>query len=538
MKGFFSVMLLLCLGNWTVPAQAFELTVLHTNDTHAAYGGSTADGRPCYAAQCEGGSGGSVRLYQAVQAVREQTPGALLLDAGDQFQGTLFFTQHKSAVSARVLDLIGYTAMTPGNHEFDKGCEEFQTFAETLKTPLLAANLRLSASPLQPWLIVTRPDARNGVRRIGIIGLANPNTPTQSSPCAEARFLPPEPVLREAVQELRAQDVDIIIALTHLGLDEDLRLAAAVDGVDIIVGGHSHSLLSNTDKKAVGPYPVVVPSPSGAPVLVVTARYAGQLLGRLNVTFNDVGVATAWNGDPIRLTGTASVSEGDAKVLSESINAFAEPIASLLQEPAGRIIRPEGVEASVLDTPDTLVCRMRECLTGNLVTDAMLWGGKAFGAQAALLVGGSLRTSLPYGEVTTGDLLTTMPYDNLLVCGSMPGRLLLDMLEFSLATYGTGAGRFLQVSGIRYAFDPAQSAGQRLLSASITQSDGTFSPIDPAGIYQIATIDYMTQGGDGYAMLSKVKWEYTGSEQSQVIREYMVTQSPVSVAFEKRIEIR
>lgn len=529
-------MLLLSLS--AAPVQAFDLTVLHTNDTHAAYGGSTADGRPCYAAQCEGGSGGSVRLYQAVQAVRKQIPGALLLDAGDQFQGTLFFTQHKSAVPAMVLDQLGYTAMTPGNHEFDKGCEEFETFIEKLKTPVLAANLRLSTSPIQPWLIVERPDARNGVRRIGIIGLVSPNTPTQSSPCAEAHFLPSEPALREAVQELREQDVDIIIALTHLGLDEDRRLAAAVDGVDIIVGGHSHSLLSNTDKKAVGPYPVVVPSPSGAPVLVVTARHSGQLLGRLDVTFNDVGVATAWNGEPIKLTGTVPASEGDIKELSDSINAFAEPITSLLKEPAGQIARPEGVASSVLDTPDTLVCRMRECLTGNVITDAMLWGGKAFGAQAALLVGGSLRTSLPYGEVTSADLLATMPFDNLLVCGSMPGRLLLDMLEFSLVTYGTGAGRFLQVSGIRYAFDPAQPKGQRLLSASIRQPDGSFSPIDPAGVYRIVTIDYMTQGGDGYAMLSKIKWEYTGSDQSQVIRDYMATQSPISVAAEKRIEIR
>ena len=202
-------LLLLCFA---APSQAFELTVLHTNDVHSMYGGTTEKGTACYAAQCAGGSGGSVRLKQAVDTVRAAEPNVVLLDAGDEFQGTLFYTQFKGDVAAEVLDALDYTAFTPGNHEFDDGCGEFRRFVERTHVPVLAANLTLPPVPggkplTRPWIVVERQG-----RKIGIVGLVNEETPSLASPCKEAVFGPAETALREAVASLRAQGVNIVIA--------------------------------------------------------------------------------------------------------------------------------------------------------------------------------------------------------------------------------------------------------------------------------------------------------------------------------------
>ena len=182
-------LLLLCFA---APSQAFELTVLHTNDVHSMYGGTTEKGTACYAAQCAGGSGGSVRLKQAVDTVRAAEPNVVLLDAGDEFQGTLFYTQFKGDVAAEVLDALDYTAFTPGNHEFDDGCGEFRRFVERTHVPVLAANLTLPPVPggkplTRPWIVVERQG-----RKIGIVGLVNEETPAQATPSKEAVLGPAE----------------------------------------------------------------------------------------------------------------------------------------------------------------------------------------------------------------------------------------------------------------------------------------------------------------------------------------------------------
>ncbi|MCL1985131.1 MAG: metallophosphoesterase, partial [Betaproteobacteria bacterium] len=241
----------------------FTLSVLHTNDTHSAFGGTTDAGLICYAAMCEGGRGGYVRLDQAVRAVRRDSPDALFLDAGDIFQGTLFWFRYKERMPMALVDAMGYQAVIPGNHEFDDGWPAWLRLVDALKTPVLAANISFDPRPdspaadkIHPYIILER----NG-RKIGIVGLITEETPEKSNPGPGISFGSAKKALEAAVKELTAQNVHIIIALTHLGLENDRLLARTVDGVDIIVGGHSHSLLSNHDKKAEGPYPIVEKTP-------------------------------------------------------------------------------------------------------------------------------------------------------------------------------------------------------------------------------------------------------------------------------------
>ena len=529
------LLLVLC----ALPVQAFELTVLHTNDTHAAYGGVTAEGAACYAVRCPGGCGGSVRLKQVVDALRGRSAPTLLLDAGDQFQGTQFYSAYKGTMAAAVLDGLGYDAFVPGNHEFDNGCDTFEAFVAQTGTPVLAANLELpggAGSRVLPWRVVEREG-----RKIGLVGLVNQETPSMSSPCAEARFPAASTALEQAVAALRGQGVDVIIAVTHLGLSADRALARSVSGVDIIVGGHSHTVLSNTNSKAEGPYPLVEQSPSGEPVLIVTAGSSGKLLGCLRVSFDAVGVASRWSGEPIPVDGVtepapgvapAPIDEGFAAV----IEAYAKPLREAMSRPVGAI-RMEGLgEGVLLETPEEQACRVRECLTGNIVADALLLAGRANGAEMALCNGGTIRSPLHTGTVNRGELVATLPYDNTVVVGDVSGRVVMEALEHGLSGYAERKGRFPMVAGLSYEADLSRQAGQRLRSVSVRGTQG-WEAIDPERTYRLATNDYLAEGGDGYGILTAVKWTYTGQSQMETLEAYLSGHIPLSVRLEGRIRI-
>lgn len=526
-------LLLLCFA---ASSQAFELTVLHTNDVHSMYGGTTEKGTACYAAQCAGGSGGSVRLKQAVDTVRAAEPNVVLLDAGDEFQGTLFYTQFKGDVAAEVLDALDYTAFTPGNHEFDDGCGEFRRFVERTHVPVLAANLTLPPVPggkplTRPWIVVERQG-----RKIGIVGLANEETPSLASPCKEAVFGPAETALREAVASLRAQGVNIVIALTHLGLNVDCELAGRVDGVDVFVGGHTHSLLSNTNPKAVGPYPIVKHSPSGEPVLVVTAASSCKLLGHIAIGFNDAGIAQRWNGEPIVLDGRNVTVPPDAK-LSARLDSYAAQLRSLIGQPVGKILLAGDTSGRQVDLEeDAHLCRVQECPSGDVLMDSLLWGARDTGATVALSVGGTVRSPLHTGVVTMGDLLATMPFDNTLVVGDLTGKQLLGALEHGASGYENGAGRFLQVAGLTYSVEPAKPVGQRVSAVSVRTKAGGWEPLRPEAVYRVATVDYAAEGGDGFAAFKKIKWQYTGRAHIECLRDY-IAKAPVEVRSGGRITV-
>ncbi len=523
-------------GKPTANAAGFSLTVMHTNDMHSAYGGTNASGMFCYAPLCEGGRGGSVRMQQASRAVRQDRPDAIFLDAGDVFQGTLYWASHKETMPAALLDAMEYQAIIPGNHEFDDGCKPFLEEVRALKTPVTAANLFFDpplegAALIRPWVVIERSG-----RKIGIVGIANTQTVTSSSPCPEARFADETETLRVAVNELTAQGVNIIIALTHIGLENDKRLARSVAGVDIIVGGHSHSLLSNTLPKAEGPYPLVERSPEGRPVLIVTAAAAAAYLGRLDVRFDDAGVPLSWQGEPIVLDD-ASLREMKAPApdpeLSAMIENFSEPVRRILREPLGAI-SAEGKDGKPLDEPGVLLCRAAECLTGDIVADALL--SQVFnGAQAAVVNSGALRNSLPGGRVNVGDILVALPFQNRPVMADMTGSVLLRALEHGVAGYDKKGGAFLQTAGLRYAFDPGKEPGKRIVKAEIRDKSGSWSRVRADTSYKVATVDFLAGGGDGFAMLRPLKWQKAAMLMSDALRLHLQKNSPLTPKLEGRI---
>ncbi|MDR0826827.1 MAG: bifunctional metallophosphatase/5'-nucleotidase [Desulfovibrio sp.] len=518
------------------PQKDYALTVLHTNDVHSSYGGFTSENRICYAPVCEGGSGGSVRLQRAVRAVRAQKPDAILLDGGDEFQGTLFWTLHKAAPITEIIDRIGYQAIAPGNHEFDDGVVTFLCYANSIKTPVVAANLSFDkglkgAERILPWLVTEIKG-----RKVGIVGLVTAETPLVTSNSEGAKFSDEAAALKKAVTELTAQGVDIIIALTHDGFEDDKKLARTVAGVDIFVGGHSHSLLSNSIPRAEGKYPTVEKSPEGKPVLVVSAGSAGRYLGKLDVVFDAAGVPVSWSGEPIpvddKTLAEMKAPEADA-ALAAVIEKYAAPAREKMVSKLGEIVAP-GLDGLPLEKPDVLQCRANDCLTGNIVADALLTIPFK-NTQVALLNGGALRNSLPGGKVTAGDVLATLPFQNTPVTADVPGSVILQALEHGVSAYGDGSGGFLQTAGLRYAFDDRRPKGQRITKAEVRDANGKWKAVAKAKNYRVVTIDFLSNGTDGFAVLKPFNWREAQGLMSDAVRVYLEQKSPVSVKPEGRI---
>jgi 5'-nucleotidase/UDP-sugar diphosphatase len=323
----------------------FTLTILHTNDTHSHIEQFAGSSSTCNEEQAAEGVcvGGVARRGAMLAALMGTATNPILVDAGDQFQGSLFYTEYRGEEAAEFMAMLGYQAMTIGNHEFDDGPANLARFIDSVGLPVLSANINASGDPDLTGKILPYTVLDVGGEQIGVIGLTTITTPFSSSPGDTVAFGEYVALLEPVVAELEAQGINKIVLLSHIGYEDDQALAAAIDGVDIIVGGHSHTLLSNTVEDASGPYPTVVNSPSGAPVLIVQAEAYGKYLGNLEVAFDTDGVAAAWQGEPILLD--ASVAE-DPDMLAR-VAVLAQPLEELRTTVVGQSDRRPGWQSAI-----------------------------------------------------------------------------------------------------------------------------------------------------------------------------------------------
>ncbi|NJN99154.1 MAG: LysM peptidoglycan-binding domain-containing protein [Anaerolineales bacterium] len=508
----------------------FGLTILHTNDVHARVdqfdsGGNTCDEEELAANEC---FGGAARVKTAADQVRAEAANSVLLDAGDQFQGTLFYNQYRGGEAQEMMALLGYQAMAIGNHEFDNGPGTLGSFLRSVKFPVVSANIDASAEPELAGLIKPYTILEVGGEKIGVVGATTIETDILSSPGPNVKFNDVAASVEAAVAELTQAGVNKIIALTHLGYPADQELAKAVAGLDVIVGGHSHTLLSNSDAAAAGPYPTVVAGPDGNQVLVVTNGAWARSLGRLDVTFDDAGVVTAFAGEPILLD--SSIAQDEA--VQNRVDALAAPLEALQAEVIG--------SATVNLDGDRSTCRFGECTMGNLITDAMLWKTQGEGVELAITNGGGIRASIEAGDVTVGDVLTVLPFGNMIATFELNGAEVVQALENGVSRAenpeNEGTGRFPQVAGLRYSWNPNLPVGSRITSVEVKNADGTFSPIDPAATYKVASNDFMRTGGDGYEVFVSARNAYDfGPSLDQAVQEYIKTFSPVAPEVEGRV---
>jgi len=472
---------------------------MHSNDTHANLTNIA-------------------RKVTAVKEVRAKKPNALLVDAGDVFSGSLYFNEFKGQADLAFMNLMGYDVMTFGNHEFDLGSssEGHQALVDFIKGaqfPFVSANVDFSKDNKFTGLFsdLISSDPKNGKiyngiikeingEKVGIFGLTTAETKDISSPGSIAF----ENYIEEAEKAVKAfedKGVNKIIALTHIGYDDnpaydnDLMLAKSVAGIDVIVGGHSHTQL---DK------PVVVDKNMGGQAkdktIIVQAYQYNDYLGTLDVTFNPQGVVIAHNGALLKVADYAEDANAVAtlKPFKDKVDAVSKSETGATATVALENPRDNG------DTAKPSV-RKNETPLGNVITDGMLAKAKQYNKDVimALQNGGGIRTAINQGPITVGEVISVLPFGNTLATVTLTGAELKQTLEKSVSLYPLENGGFLHVSGAKVEFDSSKPAGQRIVKISYKDAQNNYIEIQDNLKYTIATNAFTAKGGDGFDVLAK-----------------------------------
>ena len=480
------------------PSAPVEITILHINDTHAHLEDVA-------------------RRATLVKKVRDEvgTDKVLMFDSGDVFMGTPYFTLMKGQADLEFMNMLGYDAMTLGNHEFDnyeKTPQYLNDFVAKAGFPIVCSNIDFSKVPelrgkTAPYLIIEK----NG-QNFGVIGLLTEDTAEISDPGKNISIGYHVAAARQSVSMLQGKGINKIIALTHIGWDYDTELAKQVSGIDLIIGGHSHTLPEV--------YPTVVGNKE--PTLVVQAEAYDKYLGRLDLAFDERGVIVKQSG-ALAVVKDAPEDAAYAAMLAK----YQAPIDQLQKTMVGKTLVD-------LDAERTHV-RTEETNFGNLVADAMLAKVSMLKAQMAIVNGGSIRITIPAGDISLGQLQTAIPFNNDMVVFDLSGEDLVAALENGVSKVEDVEGRFPQVAGMRFTWSYGAEPGTRIRSVEVMTGDG-YQPLDRSASYRIVTSRYMHEGGDGYAVFQKgTNVEYPGFVDYDLVREYIELNSPVSPKTEGRI---
>lgn len=510
----------------------YTLNILHINDFHSRQESINKYDSTCSAEEeskneCFGGIARvKAKIDERRAALSKDGGNVIVLNAGDEFQGSLFYTTYKGDDTAEFMNGIGYDVMALGNHEFDDGVDTLAKFLGKVKFPVISANtIAADGSPIagkyKPYVI-----KEIGGQKIGIVSAITTDTADISTPGPTVKFADEIETLKKQVEALKAEGVNKIIALNHDGYVKDKQIAASVAGISVIVGGHSHTLLSNTDPQALGPYPTLVKGPSGRDVPIVQAKSYSKYLGELKVTFDDDGNVIRSEGAPILLDSSVVP---DPAYLAR-VKELAKPIEALK---AKKVAESSGVIEAARE-----VCRVVECSMGNLVADAMLDRVKDQGMTIAIINGGGLRASIDAGDVTMGEVLTVLPFQNTLSTFQLKGADVVAALENGVSQIDQGAGRFAQVSGLKYAFDVSKPVGQRVSAVEVRDGSG-WKPIDTAATYGVVSNNYMRAGGDGYKIFAsnaQNAYDY-GPGLEAVVSDYLAKNTPYKPYTDGRITV-
>jgi 2',3'-cyclic-nucleotide 2'-phosphodiesterase (5'-nucleotidase family) len=508
MKMRLPILLLLCFLITFIPScgethiQIVNLTILHTNDIR-----SHLDNAPQRAA--------------VINNIREETKtngeNFLLLDSGNIISGTPYYTLYQGQADVWFMNYMRYNAAAVGNHEFDGGTTVFADFIKNARFPMLSANIDVSKEKglkgkIAPWLII-----QVGGERYGIMGLTNPNTPEISNPGDKIIFSDYGAAAKKAVGELEGRGINKIIALTNIGWSNDLALASKVSGIDIIIGAESGTVPAG--------YPVTVYA-GDAPTVVVQAGADGNYIGRLNVTFDADGVVQL--RDESRLINIDSTITPDSEA-EEKLQEYRESIIEL----ENNIIGSTTVDLNGA----TDMVRSRETNLADLIAEAMLEKAAKSGAEIAIWNCGAIRSSIAKGDISLGQAMEVLPYDNQLVTADLTGDQIIAALENGVSQVESTAGRFPAVAGLRFTWNPSLPAGGRIVSVEVKTANG-YQLIKGSQAYRVVTNDFMAGGGDGYAQfLNASKTMILGYSDYETLAAYISAHSPLTPLTDSRINL-
>ncbi|MDF2680060.1 MAG: multifunctional 2,3-cyclic-nucleotide 2-phosphodiesterase/5-nucleotidase/3-nucleotidase [Brevibacillus sp.] len=477
------------LGN----AATTHITLAHTNDTH----GHIQEDK----AQKEFGF---AKIATLLKEWRAENPNFLLLDAGDTFQGTVFVNQFKGESILPILNSLDYTLMTAGNHEFDFGYEQLLKLRDALDYPVINANVFTADGKN---LLVPTFKAEIGGKKFAFVGFVAEDTPVLTHPnnVKGLTFKSPVEVAKTVIPELK-KEADHVVVVSHIGVDVDREIAKNVEGIDLIVGGHSHT-------------PLKTPEVVNGTYIVQDWEY-GKSLGRADLYYLDEELVAF---------------SGGLKEYDETVQADPE-VDKMVKDVVTQIDSVMNVVIAKSEVPldgDRALVRAKETNVGNLIADIMLertQSIKGHEADVALANGGGIRTQLNAGDITKKNLYTLLPFENnTLSIVEVTGEELKKALENGVSQVETGAGRFPQISGMSFTYNPTKPAFERVIEVKVGDK-----PLDLTKTYKVATIDFLAAGGDGYESFKKPFFN-TGLSMYSVVEEALIKRQVVNPKVEGRI---
>ena len=530
-------------------ANAGKLTILHINDHHSHLRADSRMSLNIGGDKTRVRSGGFPAIVSTFKTLSEGKANVLKLHAGDAITGDLYYTLFKGEADAALMNEICFDAFAIGNHEFDDGDTGLAKFLDFLNkgdcnTPALGANIvpELGVSALakktmndyiEPYIILEK----NGMN-IGIIGIdIVDKTINSSSPDETTQFLDEKTTAQKYINELKSKGINHIILLTHFQYKNDLNLAKSLSGVDIIVGGDSHSLLgdfSDIGLNSKGSYPTVVTNNDGNTVCVVQAWQYSQIVGELNVDFDENGNVKFCKGTPhLMLANSFKRKNADGDRVEIEGEARQAVLQAIADNPSLNLTSDDPDATALLKVYSSKVDELKSQKVGEVSTDlcferipgqgrsklcdvsdtaengsdisnlvAHAFREMSRTSEIAIQNGGGVRIDVPKGDFSVGTAYKLLPFANTIVELEMTGeeisKVLEEALDLALKPDGS-TGAYPYAAGLRWHIDASKPFGSRFSNIQFkAPRDNKWSELDLMRTYKVATNNYIAAGKDGY----------------------------------------
>ena len=478
-----------CFSALSKEPDSFKLNLIHTNDLHSHLLPFNDLSDCSMDSDCLGGFARIITFME-----KEKSPISLFLDAGDRFTGTAFYTLFKSKFLLPLFQKMPYDAINLGNHEFDDNLSETVSFLKKWPVPVVVANLKINPkedlfSLVKPSIVIEKEN-----RKIGIIGLLTQETMVLGN--EDISVLPFSDALTKEIESLKKQGVNIIIVLSHIGIDEDKKLAQQFPDIDSIVGGHSHSLLSNDSSisYASGPYPI-----SEGKTLIVSAGMGGRFVGKLEADFNMAGEIIKYRGNTIPMNNQIPNNPAAERFINEA----QKDMNAVLNEQITTFEKSFGF------TPGTDYCS-ENCAVGTYLAETLHSAYPS--VDGVLLNAGAIRRGFAAGPVSYRDLIEAYPFDNDAVLIQLTGKELKEYLAHGIAKYHKKGktNEMLQTAGVKYDFSKEDK--------KITKVEINGKQIQPDKTYTFLTSSFLANGGDKYP---KKAYQKVGHTVREILKSQM-----------------
>ena len=443
-------------------ADSDHLVILHTNDTHSQIDPDRHD------------KGGIVRRRALIDSIRSVRDNVVLVDAGDAVQGSLYYTLFSGEVERKMMNDLGYDIQILGNHEFDKGLDVLAREWKQLNATRLSTNYDMTGTPLEGLFVPSVMKEFNG-KKVGFIGInLNPEGIVSADNYEGIKYIDAVKAANEEAARLKTEGADMVIAITHIGYEndkdyDDLKLAAASKDIDVIIGGHSHTVVDPNDRSTTT---WRVPNAAGDTISVLQTGSSGTYLGEIDIDLDTREVK-------------AQLIPVDSR-LDDRLDPNAEAIIKPYRE------KVEKMRNEVIgESPYEFGRKSPEML--NLLSDFVMMRGEEICGKPvdlSIMNKGGIRTDLAKGKITKGEIIDIAPFDNSVVVLEIKGKDLLDNFKVMASQDGNGVSK-----NVRVLYDPNT---REINSAEI---NGT--PVDPDKTYRLATIDYLAAGNDYMSPLTR-----------------------------------